>query len=67
MLNEGSNGTKGLKERLVDNAADMEELRALIEKGDEQGTKKLLESIVNTARTHPYFLDMKRELEDFGE
>lgn len=68
MLNEGSNGTSGLKQRLIDNAANMEELRKLIEKNDEKEAKNLLTSISSdTARTHPYFLDVKRELEDFVE
>ena len=67
MLHEGSNGTKGLKTRLVENGANMEELRKLIEKGDDEAAKKLLDSITGTARTHPYFLDAKRELEDFLE
>lgn len=67
MLNEGSNGTQGLKARLADNAANMEELRVLIEGDDEEGARRLLETIVRTARTHPYFSDMRRELEDFDE
>ena len=67
MLNEGSNGASGLRQMLVENGSNMEGLRKLIEKGDENEAKKLLDSISSTARTHPYFLDVKRELEDFAE
>lgn len=67
MLNEGSNGIDGLKKRLVDNSSNMEKLRELIEGNDEKEAKNLLDSIHNTTRTHPYFLDVKRELEDFVE
>ncbi len=67
MLNEGSNGTSGLKQRLIDNSSNMEELRKLIEGNDGEEARNLLKSILGTARTHPYFLDMWRELEDFAE
>ena len=67
MLNEGSNGTRGLRQRLVENGSTMEELRKLIEDGNEKKAKELLDSISITARTHPYFLDVNRELEDFVE
>ena len=67
MLTEGSNSTEGLRARLVNVSAHMEELKKLIEDGNEKGAKQLLDNITGMARTHPYFLDMKRELEDFVE
>ncbi len=67
MLNEGSTGAEGLKKRLEQNAGNIKELAGLLKEGKEEEAKKLLDGITSTGRTHPFFLDVKRELEDFEE
>ena len=67
LLNEGVQNVKGLKTRLLENRENIEEMRNLIEKNDEENLKKKLEEITVTGGTHPYFTDLRREMEDFEE
>ncbi|MBI2106301.1 hypothetical protein HYT56_05715 [Candidatus Woesearchaeota archaeon] len=65
MLGEGGKGIEGLKRRLINSSGSIEELRKHLESGNEEEAKKLLDEITKTDKTHPYFLDVKRELEGF--
>lgn len=67
LLNEGVQNVKGLKTRLLENKDNIEEVRNLVEKDDEENLKKKLEEITATGGTHPYFIDLKRQVEDFEE
>ena len=67
LLNEGVSQIKGLKTRLMENQKYIEEIRHLTEEEDEENLKKRLKEIRDTSGTHPYYLDLSRELEDFEE
>ena len=71
MLNEGTQQIPGLKKRMTENLENIKKVRDLIEQSDKKekmdGLETLLKTITGNNATHPYFKDIKMEIEDFEQ
>ncbi len=71
MLNEGTPQISGLKKRFIENLGNVKKVKELCEQSEIPEKAKELEDILKTITsnnaTHPYFKDIKTEIEDFEQ